>query len=141
MRNIYYTPAFIYSICVTNDYGYVTTFRLPFPHSWLFTGFVTRATRRGTLVKQELPTLPGHLSSFPIVSGVCFARSVVFCVVFCISLFVLFSFFFWPLCCLSFFDLQICITPLESSISSWYIKNYIKVYTHVFAKFKSSFLS
>ena len=37
------------------------------------------------------------------------ARSLVFCVVFCRSLFVLSSFFFWPLCCLSFFDLQIPI--------------------------------
>jgi hypothetical protein len=29
------------------------------------------------------------------------------------------SFFFWPLCCLSFFDLQIQITPLASSNSSY----------------------
>jgi hypothetical protein len=27
------------------------------------------------------------------------------------------SFFFWPLCCLSFFDLRILITPLVSSNS------------------------
>ena len=27
----------------------------------------------------------------------------------------LFSFFFWPFCCLSFFDLQIMFTPLVSS--------------------------
>jgi hypothetical protein len=31
---------------------------------------------------------------------------------FCRSLFVLLSFFFWPLCCLFFFDLHILITPL-----------------------------
>jgi hypothetical protein len=31
---------------------------------------------------------------------------------FCRSLFVLLSFFFWSLCCLSFVDLQILITPL-----------------------------
>ena len=35
------------------------------------------------------------------------------------SLFVLLFFFFWPLCCLSFFDLQILITPLVSSNSFW----------------------
>ena len=42
----------------------------------------------------------------------------VFCVMFCRSLFVLSSFFFWPLCCLSFFDLLILITPLVTSNSS-----------------------
>jgi hypothetical protein len=36
----------------------------------------------------------------------------------CRSLFVLLSFFFWPLCCLSF-DLWILITPLVSSNSSY----------------------
>jgi len=30
---------------------------------------------------------------------------------FCRLLFVLLYFFFWPLCCLSFFDLRILITP------------------------------
>jgi hypothetical protein len=38
---------------------------------------------------------------------------------FCISLFVLLSFFFWPLCCLFFFDIRILITPLVSSNSSY----------------------
>jgi hypothetical protein len=40
-----------------------------------------------------------------------------FCM-FCRSLFVLLYFFFWPLCCLFFFDIQILITPLVSSNSS-----------------------
>ena len=44
-------------------------------------------------------------------------QSLVLCVMFCRSLFVLLSFLFWPLCCLSFFDLQILITPLVSSNS------------------------
>jgi hypothetical protein len=34
-----------------------------FPHSWLITGLVTRLTRLVSLVEQELPTLPEHLSS------------------------------------------------------------------------------
>ena len=34
---------------------------------------------------------------------------------FCRSMFVLLFFFFWPLCCLSFFDIQILIAPLVSS--------------------------
>jgi hypothetical protein len=33
---------------------------------------------------------------------------------FCISLFVLLSFFFWPLYCLSFFNLRLLMTPLVS---------------------------
>ena len=37
---------------------------------------------------------------------------------FCRSLFVLLSFFSYPLCCLSFFDLRILISPLVSSNSS-----------------------
>ena len=46
-------------------------------------------------------------------------RSLVLCVMLCISLFVLLSFIFWPLCCLYFFDLRILITHLISSNSSW----------------------
>ena len=34
---------------------------------------------------------------------------------FCRSLFVILTFFFWPLCCLSFFDLRILTSPLVSS--------------------------
>jgi len=33
----------------------------------------------------------------------------------CRSLFFILSFFFWALCCLSFFDIRILITPLVSS--------------------------
>ena len=58
------------------------------PHSWLITGFVTRVTRWMSLTKPELPTLPEYLSSPP-VSGVRATRSLVFCVMFCRSLFVL----------------------------------------------------
>jgi hypothetical protein len=38
---------------------------------------------------------------------------------FCRSLFVLLSFFFWPLCCVSFRNLRILITPFVSSNSSF----------------------
>jgi hypothetical protein len=41
-----------------------------------------------------------------------------FICMFCRSLFVPLYFFCWPLCCLSFFDLRILITPLISSNSS-----------------------
>ena len=47
---------------------------------------------------------PSGASEFtPVFSEVRVVRSLVLCVVFCRSLFVLLSFFFWSLCCLSFF--------------------------------------
>jgi hypothetical protein len=72
--------------------------------------------RRVQLLDQELPTLPEHLGSLPIFSGVCVTRSLVLYVCFvdrCLY------FFFWPLCCLFFFDIRILITPLVSSNSSY----------------------
>ena len=61
-------------------------------------------------MEQELLTLPEHLSSLSVFSGLPVARSLVFCVVFCISLFVLLSFLSWPLYCLSRLDLRLLIT-------------------------------
>jgi hypothetical protein len=69
-------------------------------------------------VEQELLTLPEHLASPLIYSGVRVIRSLVLCVMFCRLLFVLLSFSLWPLCCLFFFDLWIRITPMVSSNSS-----------------------
>jgi hypothetical protein len=65
-----------------------------FPNSWLITGIVIRLTRRVPLVEQELLTLPEHLSSPPIFSGVRVTRSLFLCVCFvdrCLS-FCSFSF-------------------------------------------------
>ena len=62
-------------------------------------------------------TLPEHTSSSLVFSGVCVTRSLVLCVCFvdrCLY------FFFWSLCCLFFFDIQILITPLVSPSSSFY---------------------
>ena len=58
---------------------------------------------------QELPILPEHLSSPPVLSGVRVSRALFsfMCMCFLRSLFVLLSFFLWPLRCLSFFDLGI----------------------------------
>jgi hypothetical protein len=61
----------------------------------------------------ELLTLPEHQSSHPVFSGVRVIRSIVFCVMFCRTLFILLSFFCWPLCCLSFLDLRDMITSLR----------------------------
>jgi len=49
--------------------------------------------RRVPLVEQELSTLPGHLCSPSVFSGVRVTRSLVLCVMFCRSLFALLSFF------------------------------------------------
>jgi hypothetical protein len=64
-------------------------------------------------VERELLILPEHFSSPQVFSGV----RVTMCM-FCWSLFVLLSFFLWPLCCLSF-KLRILITPVVSSNSSY----------------------
>ena len=91
LRNIY----------VTNDHEY----GLPFvvimirscPHSWLITMFVTRVTRLIPHLEQELLTLPEHLKSSSVFSW------------------VLLSYFFWPLYCLTVFDLRCLMIPLVSS--------------------------
>ena len=73
-----------------NYHGYVplvVSTSWSFPHSWLITGFVARVTRR---VELELTTLPEHMRTHPVFVGVCVARSLVFCVVFGRSIFVLF---------------------------------------------------
>ena len=75
----------LWNICFTNDHEYdllVASTSLSFPHSRLITGFVTRLTRRVSLVDQELLTLPEHLSSAPVLSNVRVTRSLVLCVYF-----------------------------------------------------------
>jgi hypothetical protein len=69
------------------------------------------------LVEQELHSLPEHLSTTPVFSGVRVTRSLVLCVWF-VDRWFSFCTFFWPLCCL-LFDLRILITPLVSWNSSW----------------------
>ena len=73
----------LWNICVTNDHGYVplvvNTSR-SFPHSWLIARFITRLTRRVPLAEQELITLPEHMSSPPVFSGVRVTWSLVLCV-------------------------------------------------------------
>jgi branched-subunit amino acid transport protein len=51
-------------------------------HHDFVTGFVTRLTRRVSLVEQELLTLPEHLCSLPVFIGVHVIRSVVLYVCF-----------------------------------------------------------
>jgi hypothetical protein len=67
-------------------------------------------------VEQKLRTLPKHMSSLPVFSGVRVTRSLVVCVYFVDCCLSLLYFFFWPLCCLFFFDIRILITSL------WYLQ-------------------
>ena len=60
---------------------------------------------RATYLSVNTPSLP--LSSW----GSCYSIFRFICM-FCRLLFVLLYFFFWPLCCLFFFDIRILITPL-----------------------------
>jgi len=85
-----------------------------FPPSSLITGFVTRVTRRVPHVEQEVLTLPEHLSSSQVLVGFVLPRSLAWCVVFWISLFVLLFVFFWSLCSLYFFHFRLLIIPLVS---------------------------
>ena len=86
-----------------------------FPRSWLITGFVTRLTRRVPLAEQELPTLPEHLSSPPVFSGVRVTRSLVLYVCFvdhCLSF-----------CPFSFGHCVVCPSLIYGFwLSIWYLK-------------------
>ena len=87
-----------------------------FLHSWLITRFVTRLTQRVPLVEQELSSVPEHLSSPPVSSGVRVARSLVLCVCFvdrCLS-FCPFYFSHCAFCTSSIYG----FTPLVSPNSS-----------------------
>jgi hypothetical protein len=116
-------PFLIHDLCSTCQYfpvlsSFMTYVPLgntsrSFPHSWLIVVFVTSVTRRMPLVEhlssppvfsgvrvvqlmgatRKLLTLQEHLNSPPVFSGVRVTRSLVLCVMFCISLFVLFFYF------------------------------------------------
>ena len=100
-----------------NCVSLTNTYFRSFPRSWLINGFVTRLTRWVSLMEQELLTLPEHLSSPPVFSGVRVTWSLVLFVCF-VDRFL--YFFFWPLCCL-FFEIRILITSLWYLQTSYYI--------------------
>ena len=88
--NVYFTIIANYFF-----FQYLNNTSRSFPsRSWLITGFVTRLTRRVSLVEQELLTLPERLSSPPVFSVIRVTRSLVLYVCFvdrCLS-FCTFSF-------------------------------------------------
>ena len=94
----------------SNDHGYVplvVNTSLSFPHSRLNTGFVTRLTRRVSLVEQELLTLSEHPSSPPVFGGVRATGSLALYVCFVDRCLSFCTFSFWPLCCLFLYDIRI----------------------------------
>jgi hypothetical protein len=84
------------------------------------------------------PVYPSGAPQFTFVWGLRVARYLVLSVVFCRSLFVPLSFFFLPLCCLSFFELRILITLLVSSTSSYTALIYLNVKTYMMLISESS---
>jgi hypothetical protein len=79
-------------------------------------GFVTRVKQQVPLVEQELLTLLEHLSSPQVFSRVCVTQSLVLCVMFCRSLFVLF-----------FCDGIICPSSIYGfSLPLWYLQTLLK---------------
>jgi hypothetical protein len=89
-----------------------------FPHSWL----VARITRRVPLVEKKLLTIPEHMSSAPVFSVVRFTRSLVLCARFADHCLSFYTFFFWTLCCLFFFDIRIMVASL------WYLQTLLIEY-------------
>ena len=91
-----------------------------FPHSWLITEFVPRLTRWLPLVEQELLTLPEHLSSLPVFSGVRVTRSLVLYVCFvdrCLSF-----------CTFSFGHCVVCSSSIyRFSLPLWYLQTLLHI--------------
>ena len=83
-----------------------------------YTGFVTRLTRRESLMEQELPTLPEHLSSSPDFSRVRITRSLVVYVCFadrCLF-FCTFSFGHCVVCSSSIFGFWLHLWYLQTRL-------------------------
>ena len=110
--DIMYIFKTLWNICVTNDHGYVplvVNTSKSFPRSW-----------RVWLVKQELRTLPKHLSSPSVFSGVRVTRSLVVCVCFvdrCLS-FCTFSFGHCDVCSSSIYGFWLPLWYLQTLLNA-----------------------
>jgi hypothetical protein len=90
--------------------------------SSFMTGFVTRLTRRVSLVEQDLPTLLEHISSPRIFSGVRVTRSLALCVRFvdrCLSL-----------CTFSFGHCVVCSSIYRFWLPLWYLQTLLPIFLH-----------
>ena len=87
-----------------------------FPHSRLINGFVTILTQRVPIVEQELLTIPEHLSSPPVISGVRVTRSLILYVCFvdrCLSV-CTFSFGHCVVCSSSIYGFWLLLWYLQT---------------------------
>ena len=99
----------------------------------LITGCVAGITRWVPLVELEQPTLPEHLSSPSVFSGVRVTRSLVLYVCFVDRCLFFYTFSFGHCGCLFFFDIRILFTSLVSSSSaSWTTVRFFKIKYTVF---------
>ena len=109
----------LWNIRVTNDHGYIP--RKHFPILSSFTTYYRVCNQINTTgaisgaVTAYPSGAPGFTPGFQ--WGSCYSIFSFICM-FCRSLFVLLYCFFWPLCCMFFFDIRILIAPLVSSNSS-----------------------
>ena len=88
---------------------------------FVYSNMIDFVTRRMSLVTNDLPILPEHLSSPSVFIGISVARSLVFSVVFCRSLFVLLSFghcIFYPS---SNYGFSLPIVYLQSFMCLWIV--------------------
>ena len=86
----------------------------PFPHSWLITGFITRVTRRSHIWNRNCLPFWIHTGF----SRVGVARSLVFCAMFCCSLFIF----------LSVFSSAYCFVCSSSIYSFWLLLWYFQTF-------------
>jgi hypothetical protein len=102
-----------------------------FPHSRLITGFLTNLARRVPLVEQERLTLPEHMSSHPVFSGVRVTRALVLYVCFvdrCLSL-----------CTFSFGHCVVCSSSIYGFwLPLWYLQTLLSYIGTVLCKLNSS---
>jgi hypothetical protein len=116
------TPCLIEIKFMDNDHGYVpldvNTSR-SFPHSRLITGFIIRLTRRVPLVEQDLLTLPEHMSSASVLTGVRVTRSL--------DLYVCFVDRCLSFCTFSFDHCVACSSSICGFwLSLWYLQTLLK---------------
>ena len=89
--------------------------RSPARMTWLIAMvFLCHKWPRVSLVEQELLAHSEHMSSYllPVLSWVRVTRYLVLCLCFVDRCLYFWTFFFWLLCCLSFFDWRILITTI-----------------------------
>jgi hypothetical protein len=79
--------------------------------------YKARVTSRVPLMEQERLKLPKNLSSYPVCNGFVFAQSLVLCVVFCRSLFIILSFYFSPL-------YIVCSSVCSFWLRLWYLQKF-----------------